>query len=127
MRLCKEHHHMLHAAITDHGLERFVPTEPAQAEERLRSRLERGLLATNFEPVTDITLEIASQAMRITMALATEDNESDHCICPLCYLNRCHKQACGDPDCEFNYDHWIEVAASLSVERAVSLGLVGQA
>ena len=127
MRLCDSHSKLLHEALEDRGLAHFVPKLPEQAEERLRSRIASGPSRANYDPLTDVTLMIGENALRTSLAITTEDEEHDHMLCPLCYLNLCHKEGCDDPRCDWNYDRWITIGANQAFERALSLGLIGQA
>jgi len=130
VRFCEAHWGALREAVLERGLSRFIAADTRT----LMAKLEAGkgthpqAKSSSFEPLFSAFLSIMSRFVSIGAEGALEDHNPDVSPrCPLCFANQEHKAVCTQQGCSFTFDSWIAGAADEQLERAKSLGLLGQA
>lgn len=136
MKFCQEHWQQLRQKIDDRGLAHLVPKNGAVATQQMQSQLrERAVTKENFDPLMGAHWAIASNAMQVLQRAGVDplylmmEPAPGRTDCPLCELNRIHKEGCREEKCtldkERGYDFFLDLAADEQLARAREIGLVG--
>jgi hypothetical protein len=111
VKFCKRHWQSLRDAIDARGLTPLVSQGGVAAAQRMASASQEGSRPDNFDPLMGAHNTILMHALKAAGPAVLVDNEDGTARCPLCYLTEAHKQSCTDPNCEQDFEKWIEFAA----------------
>ena len=121
MKICQAHWDKLRAKLDEAGLGHFGVKSGEQASEIFQQQLQGDDSA--FDPLLNANFAIWSNALNnFGLEMMAPDAP-----CPLCYLDDCAKNGCGDPNCTRKHDSgddWIGYAVKDQIDNAKKRGLV---
>jgi hypothetical protein len=124
MKFCLSHWQQLRAAIDARGLTPLVSDGGRSVIEKTVDQLRTGAQTLdNFDPLMSAHWAIVMNVSRLLddvgynplVLMAAPPDAPDHAQCPLCHINKLHKETCTNPQCqlekESGYDWMIDRAA----------------
>jgi hypothetical protein len=106
MKMCLDHWNKLRAAIDAHGLTPLVSQGGKSAVMKMVDALKHGPNIHNFDPLMSAHNQIVAHAVEVggIEMLQIEG-------CPICFLQTEHDKYCETPNCEQDFEKWIDYAA----------------
>jgi hypothetical protein len=125
MRFCSAHWGKLRLSIRDRGLDQFVSTSGSVLADRMAKGIDGDDTKARFDPLMGAHNAIVSNAMGFVGLALMVQNEDGSDRCPICFLDKDHKEKCQRLGCTDTFEEWIDKAADEQLSLAKRLNLVG--
>ena len=123
MRICQAHWDELKQALEERGLMKLVCGSGEKATRVLMAQAQGDTSNNAYDPLLAANFAIWNNALEcFGLGLMATDAP-----CPLCHLDECAKNGCGDPNCKKVHSSggdWIRYAADEQLENARERKLV---
>lgn len=113
MTLCERHWQALREAIEERGMSALITSDADTLGKRVMQGIKSGHESVaSFDPLmTGFMLIMGNTIELLGVEALMIDDDTKEGPCAICLLVDLHEKACSDPNCEADYETWVDKAA----------------